>query len=293
MNYKELGQTGVSLPEVGLGTWEYKGGVAPLRRGIDLGAVLIDTAEAYGTEEIVGLAISGVRDKVVLATKVWPTHFRYRDLLQAADNSLQRLRTDHIDLCQLHWPNAAVPIDETMAAMQILVDVGKVRFIGVCNFSVHDLKKAQACLTKHRIVSNQVRYSLVERRIEFSLLCYCWEKHITVIAYSPLDRGIYHIRRKDPGRALSRVAAEIGKTEAQVALNWCISKKGVIAIPKADSIEHTVDNCHASGWRLSPEQVRVLERSIKSPGYIGAALRGAARRVLQRRYRPESLSTKA
>src|SRR5947209_17465883 len=166
MNYKELGRTGVSLPEIGLGTWEYTGGVAPLRRGMDLGAVLIDTAEAYRTEEIVGLAISDVRDKVFIATKVWPTHFRYRDLLQAADNSLQRLRTDHIDLYQLHWPNAAVPIDETMAAMQILVDVGKVRFIGVCNFSVHDLKNAQACLTKHRIVSTQVRYSLVARRIE-------------------------------------------------------------------------------------------------------------------------------
>ena len=165
--------------------------------------------------------------------------------------------------------------------MQILVDVGKVRFIGVCNFSVHDLKKAQACLTKHRIVSNQVRYSLVERQIEFGLLRYCWEKHISVIAYSPLDRGIDHIQKKDPGGAMSRVAAEIGKTEAQVALNWCISKKGVIAIPKADSIEHTIDNCHASGWRLSPEHVRVLARSIKSPGHIEAALRRAARRVLQ------------
>jgi diketogulonate reductase-like aldo/keto reductase len=261
MNYKELGQTGISLPEIGLGTWEYKGGVVPLRRGIDLGAFLIDTAEAYGTEEVVGLAISDVRDKVFIATKVWPTHFRYRDLLQAADNSLQRLRTDHIDLYQLHWPNAAVPIEETMAAMQILVDVGKVRFIGVCNFSV--------------------RYSLVDRRIEFGLLRYCGEKHISVIAYSALDRGIDHIRKKDPGRALGRVAAEIGKTEAQVALNWCISKKGVIAIPKADSIEHTIDNCHASGWRLSPEHVRVLARSIKSPGHIEAPLRRAARRVLQ------------
>src|SRR5438445_7463001 len=141
MNYKELGQTGISLPEIGLGTCKYNGGVAPLRRGIELGAFLIDTAEAYGTEELVGLATNNLRDKAFIATKVWPTHYRYRDLLQAADNSLRRLRSDYIDLYQLHWPNAAVPIDETIAAMEKLVEDGKVRFIGVCNFSVHDLRK--------------------------------------------------------------------------------------------------------------------------------------------------------
>jgi diketogulonate reductase-like aldo/keto reductase len=290
MNYKELGQTGVMLPEIGLGTWEYNGGTTALRRGIDLGAFLIDTAEAYETEEVIGLAISDVRDKVFIATKVWPTHFRYRDLLQAADSSLRRLKIDHIDLYQLHWPNAAVPLDETMGAMEALIDIGKVRFIGVCNFSVHDLIKAQACLSKYTIVSNQVRYSLVQRQVQFGLSRYCCEKHITVIAYSPLDRAIDRVRKRDSSGALSRVAAETGKTEAQVALNWCISKKGVIAIPKADSVEHTVENCGASGWQLSAEHIRMLERRIKSPGHIEAALRRAATRVLRRPYRAESIS---
>jgi diketogulonate reductase-like aldo/keto reductase len=174
--------------------------------------------------------------------------------------------------------------------MQALVDAGKVRYIGVSNFSVSDLKKAQACLVKHSIASNQVRYSLVDRRIEFGLLPYCLEKHISIIAYSPLDRGINNIGKKDTNGALSRVAAELGKTEAQVALNWCISKEGVIAIPKADSVKHTIDNCYASGWRLSPEHVRLLERSIKSPGRVESALRRTARRVLQRRYRPQSIA---
>jgi len=290
MNYKELGQTGVRLPEIGLGTWEYKGGLAPLRKGIDLGAFLIDTAEAYGTEELVGTAISDVRNKVFIATKVWPTHFRYRDLLQAADNSLQRLKIEHIDLYQLHWPNSRVPLQETMAAMEALVDAGKVRFIGVCNFSAQGLHKAQACLTKHTIVSNQVRYSLVQRQVEFGLLRYCWEKHITLIAYSPLGHAIDRIRKRDSCGALNRIAVETGKTEAQVALNWCISKKGVIAIPKTDSIEHTVENCGASGWQLSAEHIRMLERSIKSPGHIEAAVRRVATRVLRRPYRPESIS---
>jgi len=277
MELKELGQTGVRLPEIGSGTWEYEGGVEPLRKGVDSGAFLIDTAEGYATEEIVGRSIKNIRQCVFLATKVSPQHLRRSDLLRAADKSLQLLRTDHIDLYQIHYPNYAVPIGETMAALEELVDMGKVRFIGVSNFSVADLKNAQASLTKSRIVSNQVRYNLVDRSIEFGLLHYCQQNHITVIAHSPLARGIEHIRRKDPSDTLSRVAAATGKTEAQVILNWCISKEGVIAIPKANSIEHTVENCNASGWRLSPEQRRLLEEGIKSRGRIEAALRQAAR----------------
>jgi len=282
MDHKALGQTGVRLPEIGLGTWEYEGGVEPLRRGVDSGAFLIDTAEGYATEVIVGLAIKNIRQCVFLATKVSPQHLRRSDLLQAADKSLQRMRTDHIDLYQLHYPNYAVPIGETMAAMEELVDMGKVRFIGVSNFSVADLKRTQASLTKSRIVSNQVRYNLVDRSIEFGLLHYCQENHITVIAHSPLARGIGHIRDKDASGTLGRLAAEIGKTEAQVALNWCISKEAVVAIPKANSIEHTVENCHASGWRLSRDQIRLLEEDIKSRARIEASLRQAARCVRNR-----------
>src|SRR5207302_2497762 len=120
MNDKCLADTTVRLPEIGLGTLNYKGGVEPLRTGIALGACLIDTAESYGTEEIVGEAIRGVRDRVFIATKALPSHFRHADLLKAADQSLGRLRTDRIDLYQLHWPNYTVPIEETMAAMEEL-----------------------------------------------------------------------------------------------------------------------------------------------------------------------------
>src|SRR5207249_8002316 len=186
MNYKFLGDTTVRLPEIGLGTFNYKGGVEPLRTAIALGAGLIDTAESYGTEEIVGEAIKGDRDRVFLTDKVSPAHFRRPDLLLAAERSLQRLRTDYIDLYQLHRPNYTVPIQETMAAMEELVEQGKIRFIGVSNFSVAELKKGQAALSKYKIVSNQVRYSLVERSIEPELLRYCQENRITVIAYSPL-----------------------------------------------------------------------------------------------------------
>lgn len=280
MNQKELGETGIWLPEIGLGTSKYQGGVEPLRRGIDLGVRLIDTAEFYGTEEIVGEAVKGIRDRVFIATKVWTSHFKRADLLMAAEKSLERLRTDHIDLYQLHFPNHAVPIEETMAAMEELVDAGKVRFIGVCNFSVAELRKARAALVKYKIVSNQVGYSLVDRSIETSLLPYCQEHRITVIAYSPLGRGFHNIIRKDRRGALSRVAAITGKTEAQVALKWCVSKEGVIAITKAASLDHVVENCNTFGWRLSPDQIGLLEESFRRRGRAELALRRVARRIL-------------
>jgi len=131
MEFKPLGDTAVTLPEIGLGTWAYRGGAEPIRRSVELGGFHVDTAEAYSTEDAVGEAVKGIRDRVFLATKVSPSHFRHDDLIRAADSSLRRLQTDYIDLYQLHWPNASVPIGETMAAMEELVDAGKVRFIGV------------------------------------------------------------------------------------------------------------------------------------------------------------------
>ena len=284
MTQKELGRTGVLLPEIGLGTWQYHGGVEPIRKAISLGSSLVDTAESYYTEEIIGEAVKQLRNHVFIATKVSPRHFRRSDLLTAVDKSLERLRTDYIDLYQLHCANYAVPIGETMVAMEELVDRGKIRFIGVSNFSVSELRKAQAALSKYRVVSNQVCYSLVNRSVEVDLLRYCGEHRITVIAYSPLAHGIDHIKEKDPSAILSKVAAVTGKTEAQVALNWCISRENVIAIPKASSVEHVVQNCDASGWRLSSQENRLLEKGVKflRRGRVEAALRRAARAILQR-----------
>jgi diketogulonate reductase-like aldo/keto reductase len=283
MNQKELGKTGVLLPEIGFGTWQYRGGVEPIRKAIVLGGSLVDTAESYCTEEIVGEAVKELRNRVFIATKVSPRHFRRSDVLMATDSSLQRLKTDYIDLYQLHGPNCTVPIEETMGAMEELVDKGKIRFIGVSNFSVPELEKAQLALSKYRVVANQVRYSLVDRSVEVDLLRYCAENKITVIAYSPLACGINHIKEKDPRAILSKVAALAGKTEAQVALNWCISRENVIAIPKASSVEHVVQNCDASGWRLSSEENRLLEEGVKfrRRGRAEAALRRAARAILQ------------
>lgn len=284
MNYKVLSAAQIALPEIGLGTWEYQGGAAPLRHGIELGATLIDTAESYGTEEIVGEAIRGMRQKVFLATKVSPHHFRRRDVHAAAEASLRRLGTDYVDLYQLHWPNLIVPLEETMSAMEELVDQGKVRFIGVSNFLVRELRRAQAALSRARLFSNQVRYSLIDRTISEGLLPYCQQHQIAVIAFTPLGHGLDQIARMDPDRVLEQISAATGRTSAQVALNWCIAEEGVVAIPKASTVEHVTEDCGASGWRLSPEQRALLSRGIRYDrrGPLGMVLRRVGRYVSQR-----------
>ena len=120
MEFKLLGEPRFPLPEIGLGTWRYSGGIEPLRAGVERGGCFLDTAENYGTEELCGEVMRGRRKTVFLATKVAPRNFRRADLIRAADNSLKRLGTDYIDLYQLHWPNLKVPIEESMAAMEDL-----------------------------------------------------------------------------------------------------------------------------------------------------------------------------
>jgi diketogulonate reductase-like aldo/keto reductase len=281
---KKLGSSNVHVPAIGMGTWRYTGGLEPLRRGIEHGACLIDTAEIYGTEEIVGQAIRGRRDRVFVASKVAPRHFRRRELITAADNSLKRLELDHIDLYQLHWPNHTVPIEETMAAMQELVDAGKVRFIGISNFSLPDLKRAEGVFSKYRIVSNQVRYSLIERTVENGLLEYCRQRQITIIAHSPLGVSFPTITAADPEQMLAQIAERTGKTAAQIALNWLIAKENVIAIPRASVISHTIENCAASGWRLSLSEYGLLESNLrcKRRGWVSSTAARWKRHVSQR-----------
>lgn len=282
MIYKELGKTGIMIPEIGVGTWQYSGGSELLRKAVDLGAILIDTAELYGNEEVVGRAIKGIRDRVLVATKV--NHWRREDVRLSADTSLRKLGIDCIDLYQLHWPNGAVPMEETISTMEDLVDQGKVKFLGVSNFSINEFRRAQAALRKQKLVSNQVRYSLIERTIESSILPYCQQHQVTVLAYSPLGHTFRRILDSDPGDVLGQVAKETGKTRAQVALNWCINKAGVAAIPKSESEEHLTENCLSSGWNLTEKQIDLLNRKIRfrRRTRLEAALRRLARNTVQR-----------
>ena len=266
MELKELGNTGIMLPEIGLGTWQYTGGEAPLRRGVELGAFLIDTAEMYLNEDAIGRAINSWREKVFLAGKVLGSNLRYDQVMRAAETSLGLLAVDCMDLYQIHWYNREVPIKETMEAMAELVVSGRVKHVGVSNFSLQQLQEAQAAMPNVPIVSNQVHYNLKRREIEAALLPYCQENKVTVIAHTPLSEGGLVTRpRIPPGKgmqALAEVAGQVDKSMAQVALNWCISRPNVIAIPKSASITRTEENCAASSWSLSIEQMQVLDQAF-------------------------------
>ena len=259
---KQLGNTGLSIPEIGLGTWDFRGGAAALRKGIDAGANFIDTAESYGTEPIVGEAIRGIRERVFIATKVSPQNFRANDFRKSVEASLHNLAIETIDLLQLHHPNPAIPIEETMGAMSALVDQGKIRFCGVSNFSVAEMQAAQKALGKYPIVSNQLRYNVIDRTIEKEILPYCNANGISVIAYSPLSKSLSRITDCDPTGVIAEISFAAGKTPAQVVINWCICKEGVIAIPKANSEAHILENCGASDWRLSAEQIAQINSRI-------------------------------
>jgi diketogulonate reductase-like aldo/keto reductase len=150
--------------------------------------------------------------------------------------------------------------------METLVDEGQVKYIGVSNFSLRELRAAQAAMRHYPIVSNQVLYSLSRRDIERDLLPYCQEHHITIIAYTPLDDGRLadpaRIRQRQGREALSEIAAAVHKTPAQVALNWCTAHPEVIAIPKSNRQERVEENCGASGWRLSTTQMQRLDAAF-------------------------------
>jgi diketogulonate reductase-like aldo/keto reductase len=276
MDQRQLGTTGVSIPAVGQGTWNMGGGMGPsrsadreavaaLRLGIDLRMTLIDTAEMYGaghSEELVGEAVRDQTDPVFIASKVSPSHFSYDSVLRSANSSLKRLGLKRMDLYQLHWPNPRVPISETMKAMEKLVKDGLVKYIGVSNFSVEQMREAQESLSREKIVSNQVEYSLVDRGVEAEVVPYCRKEKITIIAYSPLAQGGIPRGRGGDFNTLDELALTLGKTRNQVALNWVLHDPSVVTIPKAARKEHVQENSEASDWKLSQSQYEQLSRAF-------------------------------
>jgi len=278
LEFKKLGKSSMNIPVLGLGTWGIGGfsgrqlggddrDVRALRLGLELAMRFIDTAEMYGhghSEEVVAKTVGEERESVFIATKVSPENLSYERVIRSCEASLARLKTDYIDLYQIHWPNPHIPLAETMKAMEKLVDEGKVHQIGVSNFSVQQTREAQEALSKNSLASNQVEYSLAERSIEKDLLPYCKREHVTVIAYSPLARG--HIPasgREERWRMLDRIAKEYGKTKVQVALNWLICKEPVVAIPKAGNLEHVRENAGSQGWLLKKEDQDALDKAFR------------------------------
>ena len=265
---------------------------AALELGIELGMTFLDTAEVYAagySEEIVGQVALGKRNKLFIATKFSPENHHFDAVIQSAERSLQRLRTDYIDLYQIHWPNPTVPIEETIRAMQKLVDSGMVRYIGLCNFSKREMTAAQAALGQSKIFSNQVEYNLFDRFSESSILPFCDNEGAILIAYSPLDKG----RTSDDDtkrKVLEDLAEKYEKTPSQIALNWLTSHPSIVAIPKSVNFQHIRQNAAALDFELQAEDKALIDRicskdpDLISPNHIRVSCEGEDnRKVYQTR----------
>ena len=265
---RKFGTTGVNVPVIGQGTWQMrKDGIEALRAGIKLGMTHIDTAEMYtGAEEVIAEAIRGIREKIFLISKVLPSNASYKNTLRACDASLKRLRTDYLDVYLVHWWSGSHPIADTMRAMEELVAGGKIRFIGVSNFDVSQLKQAQKALTREKIVCNQVLYHLRSRAVESQVLPYCESQNIAVVGYSPFGQGDFPSASSKQGKALQTIADRHGKTPRQVALNFLTRRSSLFTIPKAGKADHVRENAGGSGWDLTQDDLKLIDSVFPPPG---------------------------
>jgi len=261
--------SGERVPTFGMGTW-YMGEdparradeIATLQLGLDLGATLIDTAEMYGdgrAEEVVAAAIEGRRDSVFLVSKVYPHNATRRGAIAACERSLKRLGTDRLDLYLLHW-RGSVPLAETMEAFAALRAAGKIRHYGVSNQDRNDLEELWALPGGSEIQTDQVLFNLTRRGVEWELLPWLRERHIPVMAYSPIEQG-----RLVRNQKLAAFARRHGMAPAQAALAWLLKDDDVIVIPKSGHPDRLRENLGAAEIRLSPEQLRELDGLFTPP----------------------------
>jgi aryl-alcohol dehydrogenase-like predicted oxidoreductase len=306
---RKLGYTDLTLTVVGLGTWAIGGGgweygwgsqddaesIATVHRALDLGINWIDTAAAYGlgrSEEVIGRAIRDRRDRVILATKcglVWDHQgnvsrsSRPESLRKELENSLRRLQTDVIDLYQVHWPDRHTPLAESWNALAGFVKEGKVRYLGVSNYSVEQIRECQAI---HPVASLQPPYSLLRRGIEGETLDYCRRENIGVIVYSPMESGLLtgsfdltrvaaddwrrrEARFQEPQlsrnlalvEALRPIAERRGRTVGHLAVSWTLRDPVVTAaIVGARTVAQAERIVQGADWRLSPEEIAEIDR---------------------------------
>jgi aryl-alcohol dehydrogenase-like predicted oxidoreductase len=320
MEYRKLGNSDLSVSTITFGAWAAGGwmwggtertdSIRAIQASYDLGATSIDTAPIYGqgaSEEIVGEAIKGLpRDKVQILTKYgmrWDAAkgdfgfksadnngnaidvYKYagrESIIKECEDSLRRLGTDYIDLYQIHWPDSTTPIAETMETVAELIKEGKVRYAGVCNYNVEQLKEAQKYVD---IVSNQVPYSMVKLDIEEAVVPYCISQNISILAYSPLERGLLtgklkpgHVFLEGDHRAglyfftdeniqktnafldkIKPIADKKSATLAQLVLRWTIEQQGItIALAGARNEKQSTENAGAANIDLSSEELAFI-----------------------------------
>ncbi|AGO61714.1 aldo/keto reductase [Ferroplasma acidarmanus] len=278
MIYREFGNTSFKTSTIGMGTyydmrWIFKTylgiysgrdqKIDAYRAGIDNGINLIDTAELYRTEKLVGTAIKSYkRDELFLASKVFPTHLSPKSLEKALNRSLKNLDTDYIDLYQIHFPNPTVDIKKTLRTMEKMVDKGKIRHIGVSNFTLNLLKRAQGILSKYEITSIQINYNVFHRNSQKGMIDYCNKNHIAVMAYFPLGHG--KVTQPQFNKYFDHVRKTIGDVpNANIALAYLISRnQNVFPIPRASNRAHVLQNAKNSDILLNEDDIKYLEKNL-------------------------------
>jgi aryl-alcohol dehydrogenase-like predicted oxidoreductase len=325
MEYRNLGKSDLKISVVTFGAWAAGGwmwggadrnnAIEAIRASYDAGVTSIDTAPAYGqgaSEEIVGEAIKGLpREKLQLLTKYglrWNStkgsfYFKSKDnngrdidihkyagkesVIKECEESLRRMGTDYIDLYQIHWPDITTPIAETMEAVAQLIQQGKVKYAGVCNYNVEQVKEAQKTVN---LVSNQVSYSMVKRDIEKDVVPYCMKNNLSILAYSPLQRGLltgkmkpgyvfapgdhraelYFFKNENIKRTnalldkIRPMAAEKKATLSQLVLRWTVEQPGItIALVGARDPAQAIENAKAMEVRLSKEEIDFINEELK------------------------------
>ena len=311
MKYRTLGKSDLNVSVIGFGAWGIGGypfwqnegneeSVNAIRKAFELGINFFDTAPVYGfglSETLMGKALKDVRKKVIIATKCG-LRWKKEELKSLSKNaskdsiteevemSLKRLQTDYIDLYQIHWPDESTPIAESMEALCKIQESGKIKHIGVSNFSLEQLEEA---VKYGNIVSLQPMYNMVERDIEKDLLPFCQKKNIGIIAYSPLASGIltgkYNEDTKftdwrgkgiighftdDTYRSnikkikkISKIAEKLEKTMGQLAINWAINKPGITtAIVGIKNTKHIEENMDSVGWNIPGEDLQEIEEIL-------------------------------
>lgn len=315
MKKRKLGWTDLEFTVIGFGSWAMGGGgwkfswgpqddqesIDAIRRAVDLGVNWIDTAAVYGlghSEEIVGKAIKGLSPRPFIATKcerVWDEtgniygSLKRESIRREVEASLRRLQIDVIDLYQIHWPDPDEDIEEGWGAMSRLVEEGKVRYIGVSNFSVSQMERAQKI---HPIASLQPPYSMLKRGVEAEILPYCAKHNIGVIVYSPMQKGLLtgaitrervaqfapdDHRRNDPQfqepelsinielvEKLREIAAKYGRTPAQLAVAWVLRRpevtSAIVGVRRPSQIEEIVP---AADFEIAPEDLEAIEQLLQ------------------------------
>jgi diketogulonate reductase-like aldo/keto reductase len=273
--WKEPMSTTTPMPALGLGTWRMgedsarrTAEIASVRSAIEMGYRLIDTAEMYGeggAETVLGRALAEAlragtvrRDEMLIVSKVYPHNASRRGTAAACERSLKRLGLEQIDLYLLHW-RGTHPLAETVEAFEALVQAGKIRRWGVSNLDVDDMQELEAA-SPGRCAANQVYFSASQRGPEFSLLPWLRQHGMPLMAYSPIDQG--SLADDD---TLARIGEARGLTAAQVALAWVLSRPGVVAIPKAVSLQHQQDNLAAAGVSLSEPELKLIDARFPPP----------------------------